>query len=68
MAVSTTKVAIECPDGKLVCPLSVLPIIVKLSLLNTAAGLGTANIFLREADTNNESIADVNSISQNLGA
>jgi len=62
------EVVIECPDSKLVLPVSVLPIIVKLSLSNIAVGLGTANIFFNKADTINEVIDDVNNTSHNLGA
>ncbi|WMC08757.1 MAG: hypothetical protein PQ275_33760 [Elizabethkingia anophelis] len=37
------KIVIECPEGKLLCPDNVFPIIVKLLLSKTAAGLGMAN-------------------------
>ena len=66
--VITTKVAIECPEGKDEFPERVLPIITKLSLSNIAAGLGIANSFFNVADTTNDKIAEVNNASQSLGA
>ena len=44
--VSNINTVIECPDGKLVLPDKVSPIILKLLWSKTAAGLGTAkNLF-----------------------
>ena len=58
----------ECPEGKLVPPDNVFPMITKLLLSNTEAGLGTANISFSTleniADTSEADIKD----SQSLGA
>ena len=62
------KVVIECPEGKLVAPERVFPIITKLSLSNIAAGLGTANSFFSKNDTINAISEDVNMDSQSWGA
>ncbi|XOL41886.1 hypothetical protein KCTC32420_02272 [Aequorivita nionensis] len=64
----TIKAVMECPEGKEVWPISVLPMIVKLSLSNIAAGLGTAKNLLSTADTIKVIIEDVNNACQNLGA
>ena len=44
--VMVANMVIECPDGKLLLPVSVLPIITKLSWSYTAAGRGIVKIFL----------------------
>ena len=41
--VSIVKTVIECPEGKLLCPDKVFPMITKLLLSKAAAGLGIAN-------------------------
>ena len=58
----------EWPEGKLFPPVNVFPIITKLSLSNTAAGLGTANSFFNIAETIAETIDADNKASQTLGA
>ena len=65
--VSIVNVAIECPEGKLVCPESFSPIITKLELSKNAAGLGMANNFFRKFEKIAEKIRDVNNDCQNLG-
>jgi hypothetical protein len=66
--VSTVKAEIECPEGKLLCPVSVFPMITKLLLSNTAAGLGTENTSFNEVQIAHEtSDADIK-LSQILGA
>ena len=58
----------ECPEGKLLCPVNAFPMITKLLLSNTAAGLGTANILFSITEKIAEtSEADIND-SQILGA
>ena len=66
--VSIVKAAIECPEGRLVLPVSTFPIIRKLSLSNTAAGLGTANSFFNRNEKIPEIIIELNKACQNLGA
>lgn len=60
ITVSTAMMVIECPEGRLLFPARVFPIMVKLLQGNAAAGLGTANIFLsvqeNSAQTSNEEI------------
>ena len=66
--VRTVKTVIECPDGKLLCPQTAFPTIKKLSLLNTTAGLGTANIFFNEHESMSDNKSPENKASQTLGA
>ena len=60
--VSIVKTVIECPDGKLADPTAVFPMITKLLLSNTTAGLGTENIFFNKLEnireTNDADIKD----------
>ena len=65
--VSTVKTVIECPDGKLLCPDNVFPMIVKVVLSNDAAGLGTANIFFSTLENNAETSEAESNASQILG-
>ena len=63
------KVIMECPEGKLECVDAIfLPIIIKVSLSSTAAGLGTANSFFKKNDNSPEMIEEVNTVCQSLGA
>ena len=65
--VSTVKKVMACPEGKLLCPVNVGPMMVKVVLFNDAAGLGTENRVFNEfentADTNEAEIK----ASHNLG-
>ena len=50
----------ECPEGKLLFPDNTFPMITKLFLSNTAAGLGTANItFSKRENIAETSEADI---------
>lgn len=66
--VSVVKTVIECPEGKLLWPDSFSPIITKPLLSNTAAGLGTANIFFSRHENIREISDAVIKVSQTRGA
>ena len=66
--VSIVKVAIECPEGRLVLPERTFPIIRKLSLSNTAAGLGIANSVFNKNEIIPETSRELNKACHNLGA
>ena len=63
------KVVMEWPEGKLEwVEARVLPIMVKLSLSKTAAGLGTRKIFFKDTEKSNPMRDEVKIVLQNLGA
>lgn len=66
--VSTVKKVIACPEGKLLCPVNVGPMMVNVLLSKDAAGLGTEN----KAFNAFENIAETNEAeskaSHNFGA
>ena len=49
--VRIAKTVIECPEGKLLCPVNVLPIITKEFWLKAATGLGTEKRFFKGLDS-----------------
>ena len=66
--VSIVKVAIECPEGRLELPERTFPMIRKLSLSNTAAGLGIANRFFNKNEIIPETSRELNKACHSLGA
>ena len=66
--VRTVNTVMECPEGRLVHPESLLPMIVKPSLSNIAAGLGTANIFFSKLQNTSETNEPDSKASHILGA
>jgi hypothetical protein len=52
--VSTVKIVIECPEGKLLNPDNFFPMIIILLLSNTTAGLGTTNIVFSVLESRKE--------------
>ena len=65
--VSIVNTVMECPEGKLLCPVNVCPIIVKLLVSKDAAGLGTANTFLKTLEKIAETIEADSKASHNFG-
>jgi hypothetical protein len=67
ITVKVVNIVMEWPEGKLLLPRSILPVIKKLVGLNTAAGRGTANRTFKRIEKKAEiSDADINA-AHNLG-